>query len=252
MPPWVPVLTGTRTVRIHFGGAMNKPYVLLVILALASAGRAACAGNAGMAGESTASDLRARLEERVARVQGDVTAREQAISDGRAHATFCAYCHGPDGNSTKPEIPTLAGQNPAYLLDQIERFASGTRKDYTTVMPQLARRFTAEDKLALVVYYASVRAQPAHGDPALAPTGATLYRQKCQQCHGPDGNGSGGFARLAGQQPVYVQRTLAGFRNQKAERVSPVMSAMVEGLSDDQIAALAAYIANMGRAGSAR
>jgi cytochrome c553 len=188
---------------------------------------------------------RQQIKERIRVIQTDPAAREQAISNGREHASICGYCHGPDGNSSKPDIPSLAGQNPVYLLEQLERFASGARHDFTTVMPQLARTLSTEDRIALVLYYASVTLKPADGDPVLARQGGILYHQRCTQCHGLNGNGGGEYARLAGQQPNYIRKTLLDFRAQKDTRVSPAMALMTKDLEDGHIDALAAYIASM-------
>jgi cytochrome c553 len=40
----------------------------------------------------------------------------------------CAACHGTHGNSTNPQYPKLAGQNPAYLYSQILAFRTGSRR----------------------------------------------------------------------------------------------------------------------------
>ena len=191
------------------------------------------------------SALRQQIMARIAKVEKDPAARLAAIEEGRRHAVICAYCHGPDGNSTKPEIPNLADQDPTYLLDQLEKFASGRREDYTRVMQRLAKQFSDEEEVALVVYYSSVRLKPAWGDPELAKDGAALYQERCQKCHGSDGRKKHGYARIAGQQPRYVEKVLKSFRDKSVHRVSPVMSAMTRDLSDAQIAALAAYIANL-------
>ncbi len=189
--------------------------------------------------------LRAQLEARIAAVQKDARTRERAIAEGREHAVLCTYCHGPDGNSTKPDIPNLASQNPVYLLEQIERFASGRRVDYTRVMQQLTRRMTPQETLALVVYYASVPLNPARADIAQAQQGLPLYQRVCQGCHGKDGNGVAGYARIAGQQPQYVTATLKAYRDRTPGRLSPEMDAVTRGLSDADISALAAYVANL-------
>jgi len=194
---------------------------------------------------TTTEELKRALADRIAAIEQDPKAREAAIANGRERATFCAYCHGTDGNSTKPEIPNLASQNPTYLLDQIERFADGRRHDYTKVMQQLSVRLTPDEKLALVLYYANVPLKPAVGDLKRAQTGMPLYLSSCQACHGGDGRGLAGYARVAGQRPGYVVQTLKNYRDGKDRRLSHEMSTVTSGLSDAQIEALAAYIANL-------
>lgn len=192
-----------------------------------------------------ANPLYAQLLAKIESVEIDPAARRAAINAGRDQATFCAYCHGADGNSAKPEIPNLAGQNPVYLLDQIENFASGKRKDYTTVMQQLSRQFSASEKLALAVYYASVPLKPASAANDLAKRGKPIYVGSCQGCHGERGEGPVGYARIAGQQPEYIQRTLRAFRDRKEGRTSELMSQATASLSDQDIRAVAAYVANL-------
>ena len=41
-----------------------------------------------------------------------------ALEEGKERSMLCGYCHGKDGNSVKPDIPNLAGQNTEYLLKQ--------------------------------------------------------------------------------------------------------------------------------------
>lgn len=185
----------------------------------------------------------ARLAAKVREVMADPRLRAEAIEAGRLRGTFCFACHGEDGNSRRPHVPKLAGQNPVYLLDQIERFASGRRR--TTYMQALARHFTEEDKINLVVYFASQPLRPAGGDPRLAEAGERIYRQRCIGCHGPDARGSRGYARLAGQQPRYVEKTLLDFQREGGRRDSPVMQTMVRDLSRAEIRALAAYLAGL-------
>ncbi|HEX20615.1 MAG TPA: c-type cytochrome [Acidiferrobacteraceae bacterium] len=193
----------------------------------------------GNKGELT---LRQQIRASIEKVKINKATREAAIKKGRDVASFCAYCHGFDGNSIKPKIPNLADQDPTYLMDQIEKFADGRRKDFTTVMQQLAKRFTREEKIALVVYYASVRLKPLSQDPILAAKGRPIYQKRCQLCHGVRGRAKDGYARIAGQQPTYVITTLKNFRDKAGDRSSRVMSTVTRGLSDSDIRALAAYI----------
>lgn len=65
----------------------------------------------------------------------------------------------------------------------------------------------------------------------------------CAVCHGPDGagNAAAGFPRLAGMGQAYLAKQLKDFRGQK--RINATMNGVAETLSDEEISAVAAYIA---------
>src|SRR5439155_18858550 len=44
-------------------------------------------------------------------------------------AEACAACHGPEGNSTQPLVPVLAGQTSRYLYLQLKDFQEGRRSN---------------------------------------------------------------------------------------------------------------------------
>ena len=175
----------------------------------------------------------------------------QAISLGKERALLCNQCHGANGNSKKPDVPNLASQNSAYLLEQIEKFANGSRKDY--VMNALSKNFSSEDKVNLALFYANMQIKPVTTNIQLAQKGKPLYIRQCSSCHGERGVGKEKFARLAGQQIVYVESTLRQFRenakdkssNGLSKRRSIIMESVSKNLLDNEINALAAYIAQL-------
>jgi cytochrome c553 len=185
----------------------------------------------------------------VTQVTQDQARHEAAIVAGRDRVVLCAQCHGEDGNSRTPDVPNLAGQNPTYLLEQIEKFNDGRRKNF--VMQSLSRSFTLEDKVNISVYFASMRVKPVVADPVLAKEGQRIFQSVCKICHGEDGRGETGYARLAGQQTDYVVTTLKRFRENARQRSGAVdmkrhdvrMEQVTHNLSDRDIAGLAAYIA---------
>ncbi len=189
-----------------------------------------------LTGTAHADDLATRF----ARIEADPALHRQAWEAGKARATLCAVCHGEDGNSRKPDVPNLAGQNPYYLWKQIDNFATGRRQNF--VMQALAREFTDEDKINLAVYFAANTPRTAAPDPQRAPRGARLFRQHCAACHGPDAHGTRDYARLAGQRREYLVNTLKAFRDGTGRRRSNIMTAQVQGLSDEDIQSLAAWL----------
>lgn len=198
---------------------------------------------------SLAEQQNSPLQERLQLVMARPDSRQQASYAGQDRALICSYCHGEDGNSVKPDVPNLAGQNPGYLLEQIGRFASGERKDF--VMNSLASKFTEQDQINLAIYYSSKKVQPEKYDRNMARQGKGLYLKQCQSCHGTQGRGNTGYARLAGQKQAYIKNTLTRFRaNAGAGKVdkkrrSTIMEPIASGLSDRDIQTLAAYLASL-------
>jgi cytochrome c553 len=63
----------------------------------------------------------------------------------------CAPCHGADGLAHDAEVPNLAGQNAAYLYNQLRAFRSGRRPHKE--MLYMSRRLSDEDMRALAEYF---------------------------------------------------------------------------------------------------
>lgn len=169
---------------------------------------------------------------------------ERFMAEGRIRTTLCRKCHGEQGVSSTPGVPSLAGQNPVYLLDQFERFAEGRRNDF--LMSGLAKSLTEENKLRLAVYYASLTPPPPMvGDPEMVARGEVVYRSACIRCHGSDGRGELGYARVAGQRPDYVVKRLREFRERKATAADQPMAEQTAGVSKMDLEAVAAYTATL-------
>jgi cytochrome c553 len=187
----------------------------------------------------------ADFEQRINEVRGSSTAAlQKKLQAGKKAAFFCANCHGDTGLSTLGYVPNLAGQNPVYLMLQIQKFADGRRQD--DFMTGLIKALKDEDRLAMAMYYAS---QPVPAgkpqDARLVQQGRTIFTRACVGCHGASALGSRNVARLAGQQPEYLVDSLIKYRNRSGQRTDPVMSSVAARLTNDQIAALAAFLTNL-------
>lgn len=79
--------------------------------------------------------------------QGDAEAgKQKAVS-------VCAACHGPDGNSTAPNFPKLAGQNEDYMKISLIRYRSKER--INAIMNGQAATLTDKEITDLAAYFAS-------------------------------------------------------------------------------------------------
>ncbi len=156
---------------------------------------------------------------------------------------ICGVCHGKDGNSTHPDIPSLAGQNPPYIVEQLLNFK--TKKRLFQAMHELAGKMSNEQMAAVALHFSRLKRVGVSVNATLAAKGKPLYDAVCQHCHGADGNGLKGYARLSAQRPEYVAKNLKRFRDGAMERKSPEMGVAAKGLTDQEIEALAAYVASL-------
>ncbi|MDP1898148.1 MAG: c-type cytochrome, partial [Sulfurimicrobium sp.] len=187
---------------------------------------------------------RLSLEERLGSVMRDASATQVAIKAGKKVTLFCANCHGEGGNSNKPEIPNLAGQNPAYLLEQVLKFTDGRRRN--DFMQGMIKAMSDEEKVNAVMHFSSQTVKVhASSNPALAAHGKELFFKVCQRCHGEQGRGNEKIPRIAGQQAEYLTFSLKRYRDGTGERADPQMAANTKNLSDADIDSLVAYVSGM-------
>jgi cytochrome c553 len=180
-------------------------------------------------------------EHRLAAAMADTKARGAAAVAGKRAAFLCVHCHGEDGNSPLGHVPNLAGQNAVYLLNQIDKFADGRRKD--EFMSGLVKVLKPEDRFNMAVFYASQSVKASPGREAReAQVGARHFARACAGCHGAAARGSREVARLAGQQALYLKNALEGYRQGAGTRADVRMTGVAKKLSDPDIAALAAYL----------
>jgi cytochrome c553 len=169
----------------------------------------------------------------VAPVAGD------AAAGGKRHATSCTSCHGANGISPNDTWPNLAGQNAAYLVRILAAYKSGDQKD--VAMTPLAQELSATDIQNLAAHYTSLSCKAAPGGKGAGDVAAgKALAKNCSACHGETGVGSNpAWPNLAGQKSGYLVNVLKAFR--AGLRKDPMMAGVTRGLSDTDIANLAAY-----------
>jgi len=169
-------------------------------------------------------------------------------------AQVCATCHGTHGISTSPAFPNLAGQKAVYIETQLKGFKDHSRGDPGAMafMWGMSSQLGDETIKQLAVHYAGLT--PARGTPAdktLVAKGKQIYDEgiaeggipACAACHGPNADGNENIPRLAGQHAPYLVKQLAYFKSLQRGN-APVMHAVGEKMTLDQMEAVAAYVAS--------
>jgi cytochrome c553 len=181
---------------------------------------------------------------------------------GADKAAVCTACHGPSGNSVNPEWPNLAGQNAAYLREQLAMFKAKKRNN--PIMAPIIEPLAEQDFADLAAYYAAQTPAGLEADPSYWKAGAALYRAgdaardipACTACHGPagQGNSGSGYPALRAQHSVYtvkqLQDYLTGNRYRDAADPSIVhatpnstmMATIAARLTPEDIRNLASYL----------
>jgi len=183
-----------------------------------------------------------------------IAAGDPAI--GKSTAVICIGCHGSDGNSSNPAYPKLAGQGQKYLMKQLTDFKSGARQE--SHMSSMVEAIDKADIANLAAWFASHKTATGSYDKGLARQGKTIFHNgidrkniaACDGCHGEDGRGNPAvsFPSLAGQHPEYISRMLAAFRSkQRHNDNGEMMRNIAAGLSNEEIEAVAHYVASLNK-----
>jgi cytochrome c553 len=175
-------------------------------------------------------------------LQKPVRARTPAKGDkaaGKAAAAACIGCHGEQGVSGNPATPSLAGQDAEYFASALQAYKGGARGD--PAMKGIAEGLDERAVKNLAAYYAAL--EPKRPANVRAPLSPEQWVQRCDRCHGVDGNSKDPrVPALAAQRFDYLEQVLRSY--QTGARKSAAMAAMTDMLTRVDVAALAAHYAS--------
>src|SRR5258708_15717420 len=91
-----------------------------------------------------------------------------------ADSAVCVACHGPDGNSVNPAVPSIAAQPAQFISTSLYMFREGNRKD--PQMSPMAKLLANADPVDLGAYFSKQNdaAPPHNGSPGDAVAGPGL------------------------------------------------------------------------------
>jgi cytochrome c553 len=167
--------------------------------------------------------------------QPGVAKSDEAYRQGAEFASVCIDCHGERGVSTTEGVPSLAGQQPAYLIVATQEYADGSRGH--AGKEKMLQGLDDVDIEKMAMYFAAqaprLRQPPPFGDPA---QGEALTAA-CGRCHGARGISHEPFIpNLAGQEPNYLVNAIKAYRDHERSHEE-----MMADKTDVEIGHIAAY-----------
>ena len=166
---------------------------------------------------------------------------------------ICSDCHGSTGISFRSDMPHLAGQNHAYIVNQLRYFRATAGMDDTranATMEWHVHRIDESDYDRLAKYFSEQACVPG-----VFTWRSAKVDNACTTCHGANGRSTDpNIPNLAGQKVSYMQRQIQAFRNgekglenknRHTFRTSKCMGPIAECMRDAELSTLY-YFNSMG------
>jgi len=167
----------------------------------------------------------------------------------------CLSCHGNNGVSTEPDVPSIASYSEEYFSLSMDmymkqerpcietEYRTGSRKGLKTDMCEIVKGLGEHDIELMAAYFASQKFVPAPQtyDVEWAKTGEALHMAKCDECHSEAGRlPSDNAGILGGQKMSYLREQIRFVRDGK-RFTSKKMKRRLDALGDAEIEALVNY-----------
>ena len=196
---------------------------------------------------------------------GDIANGKKIFNEGKGDVPACNTCHGPEAlGDDSMGTPRLAGQGFAFIVKQLEDFATDKRTDTTMfIMNTNAKGLSEQDRKDVAAFVASLPKDAAGSDlKAVKELGSvpvgTRYLGKsiaqfgapdrgipaCHSCHGFNGRGAYPVYPMIGNQKyVYLVNQLMKWRDgSRANDPLSQMQKVARKLTDDDIHNVASFL----------
>ena len=178
---------------------------------------------------------------------GCLAALPAAAQSVQARLPVCLACHGQNGRSENPGVPSLGAQQAFYVTVQLLMFRERMR--VVDPMNEMAKGLSDDDLRGFADAIAKLPApKPAEGtvDAARMERARALIEQNhCNVCHTPSFAGQENVPRIADQREDYLVKALRGYKDNSRRGYDAAMADVVPQINDEQILDLAYYLARV-------
>jgi cytochrome c553 len=159
----------------------------------------------------------------------------------------CLACHGENGQSQNPDVPSLGAQQDFYVTVQLLMFRERMR--VVDPMNDMAKGLSDDDLRAFAEIIAKLPPpQPATGsvdDARIARAQMLVVQNRCNFCHLANFAGQQNVPRIAAQREDYLVKSLRGYKDNSRHGYDASMADVIAPITDEQILDLSYYIARV-------
>jgi cytochrome c553 len=187
------------------------------------------------------------LKPAVALLVGCFAAHSVSAQTVQQRLPACLACHGENGQSQNPGVPSLGAQHSFYVTVQLLMFRERIR--VADPMNDVTKGLSDDDLRGLADVIAKLPPPlPVEGavDNARMERARALAEQNhCNFCHTPTFAGQNNVPRIADQREDYLAAALRGYKDNSRRGYDGTMAETIAPVTDPQISDLAYYIARM-------
>jgi cytochrome c553 len=159
----------------------------------------------------------------------------------------CLSCHGEDGQSQTPNVPSLGGQPAPYMLIQLFMFRERLRVAAPMNEDLKGLSDTDLQKMSESLSKLPPPGPPADtGDPQRIARGRALADQNhCNICHRSDFTGQENVPRVADQREDYLFHTMTAYKTGARHAYDATMAEVLQPVDDNDLGVLAHFLAHV-------
>jgi cytochrome c553 len=160
----------------------------------------------------------------------------------------CLACHGENGQSQTPDVPSLGAQQAFYVTVQLLMFREKMR--LAEPMNDMTKNLTDDDlrTFAEAISTTLPAPQPAGGpmdEARMQRARALVAQNRCNFCHKQDFSGQDNVPRIGAQREDYLVKALRGYKDNSRHGYDASMADVIAPITDAQILDLAYYISRV-------